>query len=99
MTDATRPTAREVEQRVLEYIRSELVAADLEIEPGDDLLSGRLLDSMAVLRLATFVDEEYRVGMRPADFVIENFQNIGLIARFVIRRSRGSQGMTESEAE
>jgi acyl carrier protein len=47
-----------------------------------------LLDSVAVLRLATFVGEEFQFEIQPADFVIENFQNVAVLAQYV-RRATG----------
>ena len=42
---------------------------------------------MAALRLATFVGEEFQIRMEPADFVIENFQTVAVLAEFVRSRS------------
>jgi acyl carrier protein len=75
----------EIERRVLVFIERELVDPGVEIQRGDDLLSGELLDSIAVLRLATFVDEEFQIGMQPSDFVIENFQTVAVLAAYVVR--------------
>jgi len=87
MSEAPSPRIHEVESRILEFIRHELVAEGVAIGRDDDLLSGELLDSVAVLRLATFVDEAFRIGMQPTDFLIENFQTAAVLAEFVVRRS------------
>ena len=54
--------------------------------PRNQLLSGELLDSMSVLRLAAFVGEAFQIDIQPADFVVENFRNIGAIAEYFRRR-------------
>lgn len=84
----------EIRQRILDFIGEELIAEDVDIGPEDDLLSGELLDSVAVLRLATFVDETFAIGMKPTDFLVENFQNATVLADYVARttRDRGSDG-------
>jgi acyl carrier protein len=84
----------EIRGRILDFIRVELVAEDVEVGPEDDLLSGELLDSVSVLRLATFVDETFAIGMKPTDFLVENFQNAAVIADYVVRvtRERGTGG-------
>ncbi len=76
-------TASDVERRILTFIRSELVSSDVSINPDDELLSGAILDSMGVVRLAAFVQEEYQFKMQPADFMIENFRSVAVLAHFV----------------
>lgn len=89
MTDVSRGDAHDVEAAILDFIHQELVAPDVRVSARDDLLTGELLDSLAVLRLATFVDEQFRIGMQPSDFLIENFQNAAVLTEFVLR-SRGA---------
>jgi acyl carrier protein len=91
MTDATPTTAVEIRRRILDFIHLELVAEEVEVGPEDDLLSGELLDSVSVLRLATFVDETFAIGMKPTDFLVENFQNAAVLADYV-ERSTGGRG-------
>ena len=85
MTDAWVSNVDEIRNRILEFIGDELIAEDVGIGPEDDLLSGELLDSVAVLRLATFVDEVFAIGMKPSDFLVENFQNATVLADYVVR--------------
>ena len=88
---ATSRDARQIEARLREFIERELLSPGATVGRHDDLLSGELLDSVAVLRLAAFVEEELGVAMRPADFVVENFQNVAVLAEYV-RASDGSGG-------
>jgi len=83
--------ARAIEARLTEFIQGELLGPGATLDRQDDLLSGELLDSVAVLRLAAFVEEELAVPMQPADFVVENFQNVAVLSEYV-RRSRGPAG-------
>ena len=79
----SRPRIEEIEGRLLEFIRRELLSPGTDVGREDDLLSGDLLDSVAVLRLAAFVEDELRAAVRPADFVIENFRNVAVLAEYV----------------
>ncbi|MDH3524792.1 MAG: phosphopantetheine-binding protein [Acidobacteriota bacterium] len=81
------PAAREVEDRIMDFVRRELLSPEVNVDREDDLLSGDLLDSVAVLRLAAFVEEEFEFKIQPADFVIENFQNVAVLADYVQRAS------------
>ena len=85
MNDIRQENAAEIQARLLDFIRDELLDEDIEVGPDDDLLSGELLYSLAVLRLATFVDETYAVGMQPADFTVENFQTVAALTDYVLR--------------
>ncbi len=55
---------------------------------GDDtelLLSGRL-DSLAVIRLATQIEQCSGIEVPPIDITIENFENLSAIFSYVTRR-------------
>ena len=69
-------------------MRRELLSPEVTVDRDDELLSGGVLDSIAVLRLATFVEEEFRFKMQPSDFVVENFQTVAVLAAYV-RRAAG----------
>lgn len=88
MTD--RSSKAGIENRLLDYIREELLPPDTPVDRSDDLLSGGLLDSMSVLRLATFVGEEFDFEIAPADFVVENFRSVDALAGYVRRASAES---------
>jgi acyl carrier protein len=84
-TDDLSAQARVTERRIIEFIERELVGSGVAVTRDDDLLSGDLLDSVGVLRLATFVGDELRVDMQPSDFLIENFQTVAVLAAFILR--------------
>jgi len=86
-----RPGRAEVEERVLAYLRRELVDAGVTVARDTELLAGGVLNSIAVLRLATFVGQEFGIDIRPADFVIENFRSVEAISSYV-GRARGGDG-------
>ena len=88
----TIPDSGAIEARLLTFVQRELIAADVVVDRDTNLLSGELLDSMSVLRLATFVGEAFHVDIRPADFVVENFRDVGAIEAYVRRRLDESRG-------
>jgi acyl carrier protein len=79
------PEAPEIERRVLAFLQRELLEPGVTIDRDADLLSGEVIDSMGVLRLAAFVSEEFRIVMQPADFVVDNFRSVAVIAGYVGR--------------
>jgi acyl carrier protein len=75
--------AKEIETRIFAFMQRELLSPEMTVKRDDELLSGERLDSIGVLRLATFVQEEFRFKMQPAEFVIENFQTVAVLAEYV----------------
>ena len=76
-----------VEGRILTFLHDEVLSPDVTVGAEDPLLDGGLVDSMGALRLATFVEDEFRFKMDPADFVIENFQTVAALVSLVRRRA------------
>jgi acyl carrier protein len=75
----------EVEVRVREFLEQEVGDHGRSIDREADLLSGGVLDSMAVVRLASFVGGTFGFQVQPEDFVIENFRSVGAITAYIIR--------------
>jgi len=73
----------DVEHRIIEFVRLEFLEDATALGVHDDLLADDMLDSLGVLQLAAFVDEEFQIGMQPEDFVIENFQTVSALAAYV----------------
>lgn len=85
MSDETsRMDAREVEDRILAFVRRELLGSEVTVERDDELLSGDRLDSVGALRLAAFVEREYDLKMLPTDFVVANFRTVVALAQYVL---------------
>jgi len=88
-----RPEASEIERRVLNFLQRELLEPGVAIGRDVDLLSGEVIDSIGVLRLSAFVAEEFQIVIQPADFVVENFRSVAVIAGYVGRAlaARGAE--------
>ena len=82
-----------VERLILDYLHRELVDPEVRLARDLELLSGGILDSIRVLRLAAYVSEQFGIEIKPADFVIENFSTVAALASYVGRaRSRTGGG-------
>jgi acyl carrier protein len=57
------------------------------IQDSDPLLESGVLDSLGVLDLVSFVEQEYSVHVADDELTPENFQNIDRIAAFVESKS------------
>lgn len=89
--DRVPPPSAAIERRIQEFLERELLGPGAVVDRDVDLLSGEVLDSMGVLRLAAFVGEAFAIDVQPSDFVVENFRTIAVIAGYVQRSfERGS---------
>ncbi len=59
--NSPRPEARRSRRRIMAFMQRELLSPEVIVDRDDDLLSGEILDSIGVMRLAAFVEEEFRV--------------------------------------
>lgn len=70
---------------IIKYIEEELAAEVFEDEltEEDDLLGSGILDSMGMMKLIAFLEEEFKVTIGPEDMVIENFMTVGHISEYL----------------
>jgi acyl carrier protein len=79
------PATAEIEHRVLAFLQRELLEPGVTVGRDADLLSGEVIDSIGVLRLAAFVGEEFQIAIQPSDFVVENFRSVAVLAGYIGR--------------
>ena len=76
-----------MEARILDYIKSELLADDqLDLTADDDLLGSGLISSMAIFRLITFLEETFSVRIPPEEMTIDHFITVNAMAAYVRER-------------
>ena len=77
---------------IRKFINSELLyRQDREIDPTMNLIEGGVIDSMTLLRLTSFLEEQYGIGIPDEDIVADNFRSLGSIEAFVTRRMKRVQ--------
>ncbi len=62
------------------------IAADLgkqSLDPDEDLLEQRVIDSMGILKLVVFLEKTHNIKVMDEDIIPENFQSLNSMARFV----------------
>jgi acyl carrier protein len=72
------------------YVVSEFLAGDGEgLTWSSDLIRMGLIDSVSTFRLATFLDEEFKIGIDAAELVPGNLRTIEKLGQMVVRRVSG----------
>lgn len=71
---------------------SSALGGDTDIREDMALLESGILDSLGILQLVTFLGDELGVEVTDEDFVADNFETIGSLARFVAKKQAANAG-------
>jgi acyl carrier protein len=72
-------------EKLEQFLLSE-IAVDLgkkSLAPDDDLLEQGIIDSMGIMKLITFMEETFGIGIEDDDIIPENFQSLASMVAFV----------------
>jgi acyl carrier protein len=75
----------QLKDRIKQFIMTE-VAPDLgldDIRDDDALIDSGIIDSLGVLRIMAFLDEEFGVDLGSGEIRLENFKDLDTICRVV----------------
>ena len=78
----------DVVEKIKDFICSEL-AFDIHkesIAADSDLLSKGIIDSMGIMQLVPFLEENFGVSIKPEDVIPENFQSLNSLKLFLDRK-------------
>jgi acyl carrier protein len=71
------------------FINTELLyREDQRIDPEVNLIESGVIDSMALLRLTSFLEEHYGIEIPDEDIVADNFRSLGSIEAFVTSHTK-----------
>jgi len=75
-----------ISEKIKEYIKSASFSSVDNLD--DDLLIFKegILDSMGLISLFTFLEQEFNIQITDADLVEENFESVHAITNFVLQR-------------
>jgi acyl carrier protein len=73
------------EQTVKDYILEEFLPGEKpdELTASTPLISGGILDSLAMIRLVTFIQEQYGVEIKPHEVSVDHLNTITDIAALI----------------
>lgn len=71
-------------QKIKAYIQSDIASdPSLSISDDDDLLGSGIIDSMGIMKLVAFIENEAGVKIPPGEMVIENFKSLNAIEHYL----------------
>lgn len=84
----TQISSSDFRQRLTDLIVDEVAIADDPIDGPTDLLLSGLVDSLGVVIVADWIQDELSIVIDPVDVVLENFQTVDAMVAYV--ESRGA---------
>ena len=75
-------------ETIIHYIKTTLLQGedDLPIMPGENLLDSVSIDSVGVVQLVAFLEQEFGVTIRAGDVTIKNFQSVDAMLALIDRK-------------
>jgi acyl carrier protein len=76
-----------VQETLTKFIVNELIGSDVTgaLDPEENLLITGKVDSIGMMRLVAFIDEQFAFSVPPEDVTIENFMSINKISDYIGR--------------
>lgn len=74
-----------MQQKIIKYIEQELASEDIEggLDATEDLLGSGILDSLGMMKLIAFLEEEFQINVLPEDMTIENFMTVDHVGNYL----------------
>lgn len=75
------------EENLLKFIREDLIVEDhpIEIDENEHLIERGLIDSLGLMKLVAFIEEQTGISISDEDLIPENFETVASIVRMVQR--------------
>jgi acyl carrier protein len=80
-----------IKSTVKNYITSEIVPDITALEDDQVLIDGRLIDSIGIMKIISFIESEYNVSLEDDDMVMANFQTLNNISDMIKRLIQNSK--------
>jgi acyl carrier protein len=79
----------DTQETIKRYLTMELLGdrKNLNLSVDDNLLVGGFVDSLGIMQLISFIEENFNMRVPPADVTIEHFRSIRVIAEYVESRA------------
>ena len=76
----------EIKIRTKDFIRENTFAEIQNIQDSTMLFDDGVFDSMGLVLLISFLEEEFDIHTDDTDLIVENFESIEAISKFILNR-------------
>lgn len=71
---------------LMDFIKNEVMRnKNAKLSEDEDLLSAGILDSLAILQLVAYIEDQFGIKIPDEDVVFENFQSINSLSAYLER--------------
>jgi acyl carrier protein len=85
--------ANNIGERINQFVlRTFPLARKRALNPQDDLLESGVVDSLGILDLVAFIEQEFGIEVSDEDLLPENFNTIDRLTAFVVSRAPAARG-------
>ncbi|NET02567.1 MAG: acyl carrier protein [Sphaerospermopsis sp. SIO1G2] len=79
-------TEQKIQQVIKDYILRDIMyeMSDITLVNDLPLIQNRILDSMSMLKLQSFLEEEFNLTINPEEVLPENFETVNNLTSFVM---------------
>jgi len=82
----------DIEQKIKDYILREFLPDELLLDSDLPLIQQGIVDSLGILQLVSFIEEEFNIKIAPEDVVLKNFAMVNEIKKLVMAKLPSAQG-------
>lgn len=89
MSSTGQPTTQVDEafsERLIALIRDDVAATDDPVEPATDLLLTGLVDSLGVVQIVGWIEDELDTEIDPGDVILEHFRSVDAMVAYLRAR-------------
>ncbi len=70
--------------KIISYIKAEISMEPFDdIDLEDDLLGNGIVDSLGMMKLVVYLENEFKVKIEPEDMTVENFSTVHSISEYL----------------
>ena len=74
----------------MDYVTAELlIDPEFGLDEHEEILATGRIDSMSVMRLVSFINDEFAITIPNQDLVVDNFKSVAAIDAYLSRHSHG----------
>ena len=80
----------EIEEKIRDYMAQNLIFSDNGYQYPDDasFLEEGIVDSVGVLELVSFIEDNFKVKVSDQDIVPDNFDSVSKLAAYIRRKTK-----------
>lgn len=76
----------EIKNDIAQFLKTDCGISEDELDSSETVFSSGLLDSLDILKIVSFIEEQYGLSISALEVSLDHFDTIDLMAKFVQAR-------------